>query len=66
MVAKAKSSYKITNWKKYNESLVQRGSITFWFRDDVIEQWEHANERPRVGHPFCLQRYGHRMLADLA
>lgn len=53
MVAKAKSSYKITNWKKYNESLVQRGSITFWFRDDVIEQWEHANERPKVGHPFA-------------
>jgi hypothetical protein len=52
MVAKAKSSYKITNWKKYNESLVQRGSITFWFSEDVIDQWEHANEEPKVGHPF--------------
>jgi len=52
MVAKAKSSYKITNWRKYNESLVQRGSITFWFSDDVIDQWEHSNEVPKVGHPF--------------
>ncbi len=52
MVAKAKSSYKITNWRKYNESLVQRGSITFWFSDDVINQWKHANEEPKVGHPF--------------
>ena len=52
MVAKAKSSYKITNWRKYNESLVQRGSITFWFSDDVVNQWEHANEEPKVGHPF--------------
>ena len=52
MVAKAKSSYKITNWSKYNESLVQRGSITFWFSEDVIDQWEHANEVPKVGHPF--------------
>ena len=52
MVAKAKKSYKITNWRKYNESLVQRGSITFWFSDDVIDQWEHANEESKVGRPF--------------
>jgi len=52
MVAKAKKSYKITNWEKYNESLVQRGSITFWFSDDVIDQWEHANEETKVGRPF--------------
>ena len=52
MVAKAKTSYKITNWRKYNDSLVQRGSITFWFSDDVIDQWEHANDTPKVGHPF--------------
>ena len=49
MVAKAKASYKITNWRKYNESLVQRGSITFWFSDEVIDQWEHSNKVPKVG-----------------
>ena len=53
MVAKAKTSYKITNWRKYNESLVQRGSITFWFSDDVIDAWEHTNEATKVGHPFA-------------
>jgi hypothetical protein len=47
MVATAKSIYKITNWRKYNESLVQRGSITFWFNDNVLDQWEHANEEPK-------------------
>jgi len=52
MVAKARSSYKITNWRKYNESLVQRGSITFWFSDDVIDQWDHPNDEPKVGRPF--------------
>jgi hypothetical protein len=52
MVAKATASYKITNWRKYNESLVQRGSITFWFSDDVIDRWEHANDQPKVGHPY--------------
>jgi hypothetical protein len=52
MVAEAKASYKITNWRNYNESLVQRGSITFWFSDEVIDQWEHDNAEPKVGHPF--------------
>jgi len=52
MVAKAKATYKITNWREYNESLVQRGSITFWFNDDVIEHWNHSNDKPKVGRPF--------------
>lgn len=52
MAGTRKGTYKITNWRKYNESLVQRGSITFWFSDDVIESWHHANARPKVGHPF--------------
>jgi hypothetical protein len=52
MAGTRKGTYKITNWRKYNESLVQRGSITFWFSEDAIRQWRHANERPKVGHPF--------------
>jgi Transposase DDE domain len=52
MAGTRKGTYKITNWRKYNESLVQRGSITFWFSEDVIAQWHHANDRPKVGHPF--------------
>ncbi len=52
MAGKRKGTYKITNWRKYNESLVQRGSITFWFSDDVIDRWHHTNNRPKVGHPF--------------
>jgi len=52
MAGRRKGTYKITNWRRYNESLVQRGSITFWFSEDVIDQWHHANDRPKVGHPF--------------
>ena len=43
MAGKRKGTYKITNWSKYNDSLVQRGSVTFWFNEDVISQWHHAN-----------------------
>jgi len=62
MVAKAKSSYKVHNWRNYTESLVERGSITFWFSDDAIAQWEHANDEPKVGHPFV---YSDRAIESL-
>lgn len=52
MPAQVKTSYQVVNWRKYNESLVRRGDITFWFDDDVIDSWEHANDEPKVGRPF--------------
>ena len=54
MAGKRKGAYKITIWRKYNEWLVQRGSITLWFSEDVISQWHHANAQPRRGHPFVF------------
>jgi hypothetical protein len=52
MTASVKACYKITNWRTYNESLVQRGDITFWFDEDVIDAWEHDNDEPKNGRPF--------------
>jgi hypothetical protein len=52
MISQSKKSYKVTNWSKYNESLVNRGSITFWFDDETLALWEHDNAEARVGHPF--------------
>jgi len=52
MTATVKACYKITNWRDYNEALVQRGDITFWFDDDVIDAWEHDNDKPKNGRPF--------------
>ena len=49
-----KSSYKITNWRKYNESLVKRGSITFWFDEETLAHWEHDNAAVKVGRPFTF------------
>ena len=45
MAESKKKAYKITNWAKYNESLVRRGDITMWFDEDVINQWEHENHK---------------------
>jgi hypothetical protein len=52
MAGTRKGTYKITNWSQYNESLVQRGSITFWFCEETIQKWRHDNANPKVGHPF--------------
>lgn len=52
MAGTRKGTYKITNWSKYNESLVRRGSITFWFCEETVDKWHHDNANPRVGHPF--------------
>ncbi len=52
MATKVKSSYKITNWKEYNESLVCRGDITIWFSEDALDRWEHPNDTAKVGRPF--------------
>ena len=30
---------RIVNWKEYNQALVNRGSITFWFAEDIGKTW---------------------------
>jgi len=46
-----KDKYRIRNWKEYNQSLVNRGSITFWFNEDAIEKW-YSDEKPyKRGRP---------------
>lgn len=27
------------DWKSYNRNLIDRGQITFWFSDDVLDEW---------------------------
>jgi hypothetical protein len=46
-----KQRYKIRNLQSYNEALVNRGSLTFWFDEDVIAA-VHDVENIHRGHPF--------------
>lgn len=48
---KKKDKYRIRNWGEYNRSLVNRGSITFWFSKDVIEHWYATNKPKKKGRP---------------
>ena len=48
MMSKAK--YKISNWKQYNQALINRGSVTFWVDEAAIQSWhckEHHGKRGR-------------------
>ena len=38
-----KGKYKVINWSEYNQSLKDRGDITFWISDDAIQNWEIEN-----------------------
>jgi hypothetical protein len=49
---KDKSRYQIRNWAKYNEALVNRGDLTFWISDEVVQEWKHKNDAHRQGRPF--------------
>ena len=31
---------------------MKRGDITLWLDEDVIVEWEHGNDAPKVGAPF--------------
>jgi hypothetical protein len=50
-----KSKYRIRNWRDYNEALVNRGSLTFWFDEETINSWHETQRSGRRGAPrwYC-------------
>lgn len=46
-----KKSYRVRNWSDYNEALVNRGSITFWFNEECIAQWRSDKKAGGRGRP---------------
>ncbi|ENI4484633.1 IS5 family transposase [Vibrio fluvialis] len=52
-----KPRYKTTNWHQYNNSLIKRGSLTFWIDEEAINQWKQSKLYKR-GRP--------RQFSDLA
>lgn len=46
-----KPRYKTTNWKQYNQALINRGSLTFWIDEEAIQQWRHQAKSGKRGRP---------------
>ena len=42
---------KVMNWREYDASLRQRGSLTVWFTDDAIEGWRAQPRTTQGGQP---------------
>jgi len=49
--SKQKDKYRIRNWPQYNQSLVNRGSITFWFDEEAIQKWYSVERTGKPGRP---------------
>jgi len=44
-----KPLYKTTNWKQYNQSLINRGSLAFWIDEEAISGWAQSKQNKRGG-----------------
>ena len=51
MTSKTKDKYRTRNWQEYNQSLVNRGSITFWFNQEATGKWYSVQRTKRPGRP---------------
>ena len=47
-----KHRYRVTNWRAYDVSLRQRGSLTVWFTDEAIAAWRAEPRTTRGGQPW--------------
>lgn len=48
-----KKTYKVRNWREYNEMLKQRGAVTVWISEDGMEGWVFKGPQ-RQGHPLTF------------
>lgn len=53
-----KESYYVPDWKKYNQKLVSRGSLTLWIDEETIKEW-HQGKQGKRGRP---ERYSSRAI----
>lgn len=44
-----KPQYRIRNWSEYNAGLKQRGSLTFWIDESVLEAWIASDSSGKPG-----------------
>lgn len=58
---KRKKDYNDRDWKAYDQALKNRGSLTVWFCEDAVKQWNTPEEnhrkkgRPKLYSDLCIQ-----------
>src|SRR3712207_96669 len=48
----ARQKRKVMNWREYDASLRQRGSLTVWFTAEAVEAWAAEPRTTRGGQPW--------------
>jgi hypothetical protein len=46
-----KQKHRVTNWREYDASLRQRGSLTVWVTDEAVQAWKAEPRTTRGGQP---------------
>jgi hypothetical protein len=44
----SKDKYTIRNWKTYNKSLQQRGSVSIWIEQSLLREWKEIKGEKKV------------------
>lgn len=44
-----KRNYRLRNWKQYNKALVQRGSLTLWISNEMLNLWLNQQKTGKRG-----------------
>jgi len=57
------SRYHLSNWQAYDAALKQRGSLTFWICEEVIEQWHNEG---KTGGRGASKDYSDLAIATMA
>ena len=60
-----KARYRVRNWKEYNKALAQRGSLTFWVDEDIIETWLNEEKNGKRGAPQTYTEIAIKCMASL-
>ncbi|MBI4215657.1 MAG: IS5 family transposase [Parcubacteria group bacterium] len=42
-----KKTYKVRNWREYNQALVDRGKVIFWITEEAIRKWEEKEQKKK-------------------
>jgi hypothetical protein len=45
--ATTKPTYRVRNWKQYNDALVRRGSLTLWVDQETLQAWRYQGPAQR-------------------
>ena len=56
VASKKKEVYRVKNWGRSNQALIQRGNLTVWLEPAAIDHWRYAGP-PQRGAPFYYSNW---------